>query len=501
MGMIYRVEKKTVVLLSFLYIYIPIFLFLFGWINTYIAIVCSAIILAVTKKCYKRVFKDSNEKKEFVTLEAICLLIVIIFFFAIGYYAGYGRFVLQAGDWYKHNAVLNDLVSREWPVIYKNESEESMLTYYIGQYLVPACIGKIFGSYRLAEIALYIWNIIGLILVYIHILFFLQVNQKRQLMVPIFLVFFCTPLLLGQFILKLVTGYDYVWNLQWYFLDKGNIMIQYSSNYVLLRWVFPQVIVTWLVMMLLLEFKEYIEYYILIILPVLFFATLSFLGMIPIGLCVALQYLYNTHSLKNWIRKVFSIENWSLIFSLGGVLGLYFGGNIFSEKPENIGVSGMPYNGEWMIYLIFVITNVLLYAIILWKKNKYNLVYYGSIVVLCLLPLVKMGLWNDLGMRASIPALFVLYLLTMEYLFDKKNRTLIGKSVCIGLILIGMIYPVKELYNSVINEDYCTLGNEVVWNSLEQFANRKSEIADDLKYNYYTYDYRNSLFYTIISKE
>lgn len=49
----------------------------------------------------------------------------------------------QSADWSKHNAVLRDLIEKEWPVLYHNEDESSLLTYYLGQYLVPALSGKV----------------------------------------------------------------------------------------------------------------------------------------------------------------------------------------------------------------------------------------------------------------------------------------------------------------------------------------------------------------------
>ncbi len=82
----------------------------------------------------------------------------------------------QAGDWAKHNAILYDLVNRRWPVLYTNVKEHSMLTYYIGQYMVAALVGKVTHSTRIAEIVLYIWNMIGLVLVLFNLLFLQKQN-------------------------------------------------------------------------------------------------------------------------------------------------------------------------------------------------------------------------------------------------------------------------------------------------------------------------------------
>lgn len=110
----------------------------------------------------------------------------------IGYSAGWGRWVNQAYDWYKHNAILEDLTVKSWPVYYKNGSEKSMLAYYIAQYLVPSTFGKIFNSFRMAEIMNYIWAEIGLALVWLNLVSVLKINNifKQILSVVILVVLY-----------------------------------------------------------------------------------------------------------------------------------------------------------------------------------------------------------------------------------------------------------------------------------------------------------------------
>ena len=120
--------------------------------------------------------------------------LALLYFICIGYFAGYGRFVDQAADWDKHNAVLSDLVSRPWPVYYGNGGEHSMLTYYIAQYIVPGVIGKAFDSFRAAELSLYAWNVAGIFLVFLHLVSFLKAKRLvSQLACAAAVPFFSLP--------------------------------------------------------------------------------------------------------------------------------------------------------------------------------------------------------------------------------------------------------------------------------------------------------------------
>lgn len=118
---------KFILIVSLSYIYIPVFLFLYGFTKPHWALIVSICLVF----CIYRLYKDyKNEmysvdnigKKSRLPVWTIlfCILIILIY----GYYMGYGGFAPQKGDWGKHNAVLNDLVTRSWPVYYKNGNEE-----------------------------------------------------------------------------------------------------------------------------------------------------------------------------------------------------------------------------------------------------------------------------------------------------------------------------------------------------------------------------------------
>ena len=141
------VNRKCLLILSLIYIYLPIIIFFVTWTKPLVALICLEVLITCLLRYEKNALSKVNIKPEQnVQVSIWMLLLAVAFFIWIGYYAGYGRFVNQVSDWNKHNAVLADLVNRPWPVYYSNGDEHSMLTYYIAGYIVPGLTGKIFDS-------------------------------------------------------------------------------------------------------------------------------------------------------------------------------------------------------------------------------------------------------------------------------------------------------------------------------------------------------------------
>ena len=502
-------NKKCLLVLSLIYIYLPIVIFFVTWTKPVIALLCLEILLtclllheknARTKEVLRNVDDD-------VQINVFMLFLVAVFLIWVGYYAGYGRFVDQVSDWNKHNAVLADLVNKPWPVYYSNGDEHSMLTYYIAGYIVPGLAGKIFNSFRCAEVSLYVWNEIGLILVFLYIVSFLKARRTvEQLAVAIAIPFFSIPVWLSKLLLKHFAGTDLM-SPFWYYNDNDpvGIKIWYFDNFFSLSWVFPQVIVIWMMIMILLEYREYVKYYVLIMLPGVVYGTLSFIGLLPIALGCVLEIFIREKD-KRIFHQIFSFENISVSLTSGLVFLLYLYGNVTGEKPAEVNFHFMPYRTNTVIvYVIFVLINVVIYSIILFKNHKKDGIYYAGFATLILLPFISMGKWNDLLTRASIPGLFVLMIYVLGFLKEKYTDGFDnflnskGVAVCLVLILIGAYYPFYQLTSHAATEDYSKLGHGNGWASLEAFANRKANVPNDFKYNYYSYDLKDNIFYKYIA--
>ena len=455
--------------------------------------------------------KNQNNDESF-HVDTIILVIAVLLFLWIGYYAGWGRFVTQERDWYKHNAILSDLMNRKWPVYYNNGDEHSMLSYYIGQYIIPAFVGKLFKSFRTAEIAVYIWNEIGLILVYLNILKYLKTDNSFIHFFTILLVpFFSIPLWLSQIVVNHFIEDYYIESTTFMYL-KDSICLQYSGNFILLKWVFPQAIPIWLTTLIWLAHKDKIEFYVPMLLPAMFFGTFGFLGLVMLAFSQSIDILIKEKNFTKWIKKIFSLENVSTLITLGTVFLAYFSGNMLSEKPKDVGFGLTPYTKDTIgIYFTFVIANVISYAVILFKEHKKEGLYYAVFLILTFLPLFRLGLFNDLVMRSSVPMLLIVMIYaiqSIQKLIDKnaahKHSTNFEK-ICaytlIVLLLLGLYTNFSDLTHTIRNENYKQLGDEIrLEKTLEVYANRNLEDGNiDMIYNYYAYDIENNIFYKLFA--
>lgn len=570
------IRKKTLLFSSFAYIYIPVIIFLLGFLKLYIA---AAVILAlgfVGVRVIKHInsLEKENKDDDRIKLNPIFFVFALLFLLFIGYMAGWGRWAKQSYDWNKHNAVLSDLIEKEWPVYYENEDEKSMLTYYIGQYMVPALGGKIAGmitdkriptvkavpgivtfigatslahadwiydgrydseislAFRVAEIIQYFWTEIGLILTWMNILLFLKNTSIIAHCAELFmLAFFAVPQSIVEILVYFIYGIDCLYT---NYIDAANstILLQYTGNYICFSFVFIQLIVPWIVVMLFLNYREQLRMYLFYMLPMLLFAPLPFIGLVPLAGGYAIYILCRDKNILNWIKTVFCIENITCLLSLGTVLVLYYYGNVFQEKPALSGFTVTDYTGYFGLYIIFVGVNVLIYAGFLFKDNKKNILYYLAIGVLVILPLFHMGLYNDLVMRSSIPSLLVLQCLLTRYMIETFPKVKVKKALLpwvmyaafIAIIINASTYPIDYFFDRTVNEKYTKVAVLHTYETMEHFANRKyfdlsedertalfkqehpgykfeQDFSEDLIFNYYSYDLEDNVFYNYLARK
>lgn len=489
------------------YIYIPIIIFVSGFAKLYWAIPTLIIIGISLALLLKDIIAKEKEKEPHVRINVLTLILVIGIMITLCVLLGWGGFYPQAGDWYKHNAVLRDLSFNSWPVYYELK-DRCMLTYYLGQYLLPALVGKLAQSFEVANMCMMIWGIIGLLFVYLLLIRIVRADTFGKQLVTLFILFFfCGALVLTQTVLSGIFG-DFMYSLgsnHWVLVKS--IMLQYRSNMVMLRWVFPQCVVPWLVCMIFLIYRKECRHYVTFILPVILYGSFSFAALIVMALVEAIYQLVKK---QIRIKELFSFENVGLALSLGGILFFYFLGNLQVDKPVSSSFRWQTYSGKNIIvYIIFCIFMFGIYAFCVFKEKKHDIQWYVCVGILLILPWCRMGLCNDIVMSGSIPSQFILMIFCIQLLFNKDDayaddlptcRFLwIRKTLVVVIMIIGLWYPFLEIRENVrLNWPGSELADG--YYTMEWFTDREdTNVTEDLRYNYYTYDLEGKIFYEYIA--
>lgn len=87
-----------------------------------------------------------------------------------------------------------------------------------------------------------------------------------------------------------------------------------------------------------------------------------------------------------------------------------------------------------------------------------------TVVVLIWLPLFRYGYFNDLSLRASVPGLFILAILSLNALLD-KSKPWIPRSALVITVAIGTIAPATHVIDDIIRfpGGPCTTEEGTLW--------------------------------------
>lgn len=490
-------KTKNLNLLNLLYCNIPLILFLLGWVKIWIAIpTCLGLVYFLYR------FFIKSENNDCIALNRIVLICGMFILLAICLSAGMGNWWPQVFDYEKHNAVLQDLVRFDWPVVY-DKYNKALLTYYIGHYLPPALIGKIFGSVRLGDYVMGLWGYLGVIIVSINVMVLVQANNwKKQLFTLVVFLLFSGMLYPLQYILNIFFSDVLVYPnsdvsslgcLSTLYID--GLQLEYRSIFTDIQWVHQQSIIPWLCCSTLMMHRDNYSNYALIVLPSFLSGTWSFLGIIIIALILVIGGLL--HSQGNIWKQMLSASNIFCILIPGFILFFYFIGNmIVGHTASNGSEFALDLSAQHLVYkILFALFMFGIYAIIIGNYYRKDLLFWAICIELTIILFFKGG---DFTMCTSIPALFILLVLIIRFLFTNFEQERIRKIILVVCLLIGARNPMIQIRKAAIHDPY----DHFKEGSLLECTNFDNpEISSAMKYQYYTYNPDNTIFYKYIMRK
>jgi len=427
--------------ISILYLALPFIIFCMGWLRLSIAIPITAIILWVTWRLLKQ-----NPSSQFPNLKQLITdhwslntFYILLLTGTWVFLSGIGGYTFQNWDHNWRNAVLHDLITYSWPVIYSSPDKGpiTMLVYYVGYWLPAALAGKAFG-WQAANFVLFLWTWLGVILVTLHLGNFLKTSPIKS---SLLLILFSGLDVIGTifFAKEYPTLLPPITHLE---IWSGTL--QYSSFTTQLFWVFNQAVPAWLCIVLILESSSSLldtqeqtpALQIFIWSLCFFFAPLASIGHLPYLLIEIFKQFNFKSMFKNLRLDLLLASGLILIISY-----LFFSSNTAAQEHGLQAVALKDF------LAFFLLEGGLLWLLLAPSKYRDSR-WIVTGLLLIIIPFIQLGSGRDFVMRASIAPLFYLMLMTGETIFQMNiSRRLLFTFYF--LLILGSLTPLYEINRSV----------------------------------------------------
>jgi hypothetical protein len=403
------------------YLSLPLILFFAFFTQLWIAVPALATIAAVLT----RVRPGSGSAKILGRSNDLRLLlqgavIAALFLWLCGYVRPFGH----TYDWLKHFAVINELAQHPWPPI--NEATGTFLRYSLGYYLIPGLFTKAFGS-RWIELFVFLQTWIGLCLLLALVL--QKVRPTRPLLFVLLFLLFSGLDLVGWLIHG--SSQSLLAHKEWW--AGGHYAFAYEGHATLFIWVPQHALAGMLGLALVLPDQGYSassRYLGLLGAAVLFWSPFALIGLVPFALATVLRS--EPRAFLDW-------GNVLCVVTLGIPLASYLTAGS-ADVPHGFNWDHEGFS--WLGYAEFLALEIGFYLLALrlygWQYLRYPVIV---IVVLLLLPLYRIGMFNDFTMRVCIPAIMLLAIAASAAIADARSLRCIPLAI---LMLVGSITSVLE---------------------------------------------------------
>lgn len=447
----YKKIDKVILSSTYIFLSIPIVIHLIFWFKWYISFPATAALLVGIAWLIKNInYKTLSEYKNIFNIRTLSISFLILFF--VNLLSGAGGLMFQNWDYHSRNALLHDLVEKQWPVKYdlSNQPEETkiigssngLLSYYFAWFLPSAALGKITHSFSIASLGIFIWNLIGINLIFY--LIFRKFNKSK--ISYLFIVFAISGLdILISAIINLLNNSTSIFPEIPKYIDTSVITFSMHGFFTHLFWVFNQSIPAWIICLLFINNPRYSSMGILFSMMAIY-APLPAIGLfILFILFIFAGVNFNSYINSNRIKILFSIKNFLPIVFMAPIA------MIFLQNSSRFGfIFNRPYgfsvNELLMQYFLYLTFEIGIFLLFINKNNKNKII--ALFLVLAIMPLFYIGVGYDFGNRATIP---VFIFMTIEAIRSiEQKHTNIRKYLITSAIALSSITGIYEIYRTIL---------------------------------------------------
>ncbi|GAB3900655.1 hypothetical protein GCM10028803_23910 [Larkinella knui] len=455
-------KTDRLTLASLGYLYVPVCLFLYGWIIPGIAIPLSLLIGIGVWQFGRQADPSTRSHLPFSRQEWLILMAGALFWTWV---SGMGAFVPQYGDYDKHNLVFYDLITRPWPVVYRNPRfDDPFLCYYLAYYLPTAALAKLAHlSFPSAEWVSFFWGLLGVLLAFCWAA---RLSVRYRVWIAIGL-----PLLSGvEVAIRLFWSLytDFQWHvIPWLSAVSNNRIPGYTryepprivfSNHNWAQSMDPSPLVMqlqavpqhalggWIAIGLVCYWQR--RKTTPVALAFVVAGTLLWSPFVSIGLGLWLLFTQrNLFSFSAWLHPVFL----TCCLAITGLMGSFYQAH-YPIPDAGLITEAFVTPADGILYLLFWGFQLWVgFVVFRWSNRPTNgnkdweKMAFLAAVTIQLISLVYMGRWNDFQNRSLIPAQFIYYLAMANGLANwlAAPKLSVAGWLFAGWILLGLYVPLR----------------------------------------------------------
>ncbi len=449
---------KSLKILSISYLAIPIVLFFIFWLKPIIAV----LLLFLLGYSFIKFIK--NEQKNVIVNWPILQFLLIILLVTIWVFiSGAGGWGFQSPDLSKHSSIYKDIITQGTPTSYIFGNKTIHLAAYLAYYIpIPLVFGGF--EWQTMMFLVTIWTFLG---AFIGITWFLVLINSFSIRWVLFFILvggldfagLVHNIGIGDALKTVFTNF---YNTLPFFSIQidPKMLLLYEGNSHSLFWGPQHALPCWIATGLF--FYEYFyennikkSPIYLVLIP--FWSPFILLGIAPFILIKLFE---------GDIKKYFSSQNLALIpvfatiiWFVNSVPVAELDKGLIFYKPDRL----LNYLQEIKAYFFFLFFEVIVWLTAVYiflkyektanfDKEKYLKILFQVAIILCLIPIYKLGKWNDFVQRVSMPALFILWVLVA--IAWQKTKKLYLKIIFTLLFFIGSWDSAYHILFSLKVTDY-----------------------------------------------